>query len=72
VVYAADKNQSSEAQTSRPKFRGLSTDQLKKLLYLIDVPKIGCEKLKGTGDWLLDNGVTYHIIGDLNKLSKVN
>jgi len=51
---------------------GLSIDQVERLLNLIDNPKMGCDKLSDNSDWLLGSGVTCHMIGDLNKLSKAH
>ena len=42
------------------------------MLNLIDKPKIGCDKLPSNSDWLLDSGVTCHMISDLGKLSKAH
>ena len=66
-------NEIKQAETDGPKpaVPGLSADQIQKLLSLIETPKSGSEKLSGNGVWLLDSGASYHMTGDLKKLSKV-
>ncbi|KAJ8444833.1 hypothetical protein Cgig2_008890 [Carnegiea gigantea] len=68
---AVDDPRQLEGEAGRPVILGLSSDQVEKLLSLIDVPKAGCEKLLGKGDRLLDSGASYHMTGDIGKLSNV-
>ena len=54
VAYAAQavvgKPRQLEGEARHPMSPGLSSDQVEKLLSLIDVPKEACEKLSGKGD----------------------
>jgi len=37
---------------------GLMTEQIQRLLSLINVPKSGCDKLSGKSEWILDSGAS--------------
>jgi len=50
-----------EHETRRSTIHGFTSDQVKRLLSLIETPKPGLEKLSGKKDWLFDSGASYHM-----------
>lgn len=62
----AEEDRCDSSTSHKP---GLSSEQIEKLLSLIEVPKLGCDKLSGKSEWLLDSGASYHMTGDINSLS---
>jgi len=51
---------------------GLHSDQVQCLLSLIDGPSCGYETLSGNDRWMLDNGASSHMVGNVTLLSKVD
>jgi len=56
---------------SHPAILVLTTNQVRRLLSLIDAPKPGYEKRSGKISWMLDNGASYHRVGDESMLSDI-
>jgi len=56
---------------TQPNIPGLTTDQVKRLLNLIDVPRLKYEKLSGKVSWMLDNRVSCHMVGNKTMLNDV-
>ena len=50
---------------------GLSSEQVQKLLSLIDTRKPSYETLTGKALWMLDSGASCHMMGDLNLIENV-
>ena len=44
----------------------LTSEQVQRLMSLIDTPKNGYEKLSGELPWMIDNGASKHMTGDVN------
>ena len=66
VAHTNNNNVMDQAATP-----GLSSEQVQKLLSLIDTPKLGYETLTGKALWMLDSGVSCHMTGDLNLIENV-
>jgi len=62
----------TEKSLTPPMVPSFSVEQVHRLLSLIDSPKPSNENLSGNSDWLLDSGVTCHMIGDLKKLTELH
>ena len=62
----------NDADGGRSSVPGLSAEELQKLLNLIEIPKAGREKLSDTSEWLLDSGASFHMTGELSKLSLIH
>ena len=54
-----------------PSIQGLTAEQMKRLLSLIEPTKPGYEQLSGKPTWIFDTGASCHITGNLGFLSKV-
>ena len=60
---------------AQPAIPGLSSDQLHRLLSLMDTPIAGYEKLSEKSHWMLDSDASCHMAGDvaaLNDLGKIS
>ena len=58
-------------ESSSVSIPGLSSDQIQRLLSLIDGPTIGYEKISGNVNWMLDSGASTHMAGDITLLNNV-
>ena len=56
------------AETNRVMISCLTPQQLQRLMILIDTPNNGYEKLAGELAWMIDNGASKNMAGDLNLL----
>jgi len=50
----------------------LTSEQVKKLLSLIEPTRAGYEKLSGNEAWIFDTGASQHMTGNMSFLSQVN
>ena len=70
--HGADSQSKVEPESAQYAASRFTPEQFQKLLSLIDVPKSGCDKLSGKGEWILDSGASCHMTGNLGKLSNVH
>jgi len=64
-------DQDSTAEAPQVSIPGLTFDQVRWLLNLIDIPKGGYEKLAGKPAWMIDSGASCHMTCDLEKIGNV-
>ena len=55
----------------KPVIPGLSSDQVQRLVSLIDAPWPGFEQLSGKNLWLLDSRALCHMVGDMSLLREI-
>ena len=51
-------------------FSGFTSDQVQKLLSLIEPSQTGYEKLAGKSYWIIDSGASRHMTGELQSLER--
>ena len=65
----------SSAEPAQIMIPRLTSDQVQRLMSLIDTPKAGYAKLSGKVSWMLDSGASCHMAGDasiITELEKVS